>query len=67
MYAHTHLPKFLIDATAATPNTAVFNNPNFPTIVPKMATVVCNDRQLYIDDLLIIEELNEFFDCEGEW
>ena len=20
-----------------------------------------------IDDLLIIEELNEFFDCEGEW
>lgn len=35
MYAHTHLPKFLIDATAVTPNTAVFNNPNFPTIVPK--------------------------------
>ena len=20
-----------------------------------------------IDDLLIIEELNDFFDCEGEW
>ena len=20
-----------------------------------------------IDDLLIIEELNEFFECEGEW
>ena len=20
-----------------------------------------------IDDLLIIEELNEFFNCEGEW
>ena len=20
-----------------------------------------------IDDLLIIEELNNFFDCEGEW
>lgn len=20
-----------------------------------------------IEDLLIIEELNEFFDCEGEW
>ena len=20
-----------------------------------------------INDLLIIEELNEFFDCEGEW
>ena len=20
-----------------------------------------------IDNLLIIEELNEFFDCEGEW
>ena len=20
-----------------------------------------------IDDLLIIEELNEFFDCDGEW
>ena len=20
-----------------------------------------------IDDLLIIEEFNEFFDCEGEW
>ena len=20
-----------------------------------------------IDDLLVIEELNEFFECEGEW
>ena len=38
---------------------------NIPTIGPKMATVVCNDRQLYIDDLLIINNMKNLVQSKG--